>query len=307
MGLTLVVLLLAVHLLAMNVAAAGPLVAAGLSRGGELPNNLLARRVARQALVGLAIGAVLGGGLLVPPNEGLRAALARFPASAYWFAGAELVFSAACMVGVLWAVGAPRPRRALAWGLALATASNLLYHFPPLMAVIGKLAANPRWATAEQIPRAELLRLFARPEILALWAHFVLASFAAAAIAALWPARGESAEAGATKPWTRLAAVALVASLLQLPVGLWLLLASGDAERNAMLGDGLVASGCLVAGVVTALGLLQSLAVVTMGDVAPAIRRRCVVMLVIVATLMTATLATSRRADPSPPPSSSSQ
>ncbi len=298
MGATFIILVLAVHLLAVNIASAGPLVAAWLAGGGEGPRGTLAQRLARQSLAALALGVVLGCGLLAAPNAGLRAALARFPATAYWFAGAELAFSAGCMAALLWALGAGGRRRrlVLAWGLALASTSNLLYHFPPLMAVIGKLAADPRWTTAEQIPRVDLVRLSARPEVLALWVHFTLASLAAAAIIAMWPKRGEAEASESNGVFRRLAGVALAASLVQLPVGLWLLLTSGDAERNAMLGETVAASASLLAGVAAALGLLQSLAAVTMGDAAPAMRRRSGVLLAIVAVLMTATLTTSRKA-----------
>jgi hypothetical protein len=302
-------LLIAIHLLAMNVASAGPLAAAWLAgRGGLGPE--LARRVARQSLQGLGLGIVLGGALLLAPNAGLRAALGRFPASTYWFAAGELVFSAVVMAGLLWIVNAPRRRPVLAWGLALVSASNLLYHFPPLMAVIGKLAADPRWATEASISHAALLRLVRRPDVLALWLHFILASIAAAAIVALWPSRSESSTA-LTEPSERilrqLAAAALVATLAQLPVGVWLLTSAETAERNAMLGQGVATSTLFLGSLVAAFVLLHALARATLGDVDPTTRRRSAWLLLAVVVLMSATLTASRRAPSALRPATSSR
>lgn len=292
-----VILLLATHLLAMNVASAGPLAAAWLASQGDL-GAVLARRMMRQSLGGLGVGALLGGALLLAPSAGLRAALGRFPASTYWFAAGELAFSAAVMAGLLWIVRSPRRRPVLTWGLALVTASNLLYHFPPLMAVIGKLAADPQWATEAPISHAALLRLIRRPDVLAMWLHFTLASIAAATIVAFWPSRRESSTAP-TEPseriLRRLAAAALVATLAQVPVGVWLLAATESRERDAMLGQGIATSALFLGGVVAALALMHALASATLGDLAPTTRRRCVWLLAAVIVLMSATLITSRR------------
>jgi hypothetical protein len=296
MWISFTVVLLAAHLLAMNVAAAGPLAWAWLvGRRGDGRRLELARRIASRSLLALGVGIAIGAALLAAPNPELRAALRRFPASAYWFAAAELAFSAGWMAVMLFAGRRFQGRPWLAWFVAIASASNLIYHFPPWMAVIGRLAVDPSWAADEVIPRAALLRLAARPEILALWMHFVLAAFAGAAIAALWPVRGAEADVADTSPWRPLAAAALVASLLQLPVGVWLTATSSPAMRDALLGGELYASACFLAGVLAALWLMHTLALIALGDATPAMRRRAGWSLVVVALLMTATLVTGRR------------
>jgi hypothetical protein len=295
-------LLLALHLLAMNFAAAGPLAAVWLKNPGR-SGAAAAARVARQSLAALGAGIVLGVPLLLLPNEPLRAALNRFPASTYWFAGAELAFSAICTLLLVSVLRGPRPRPVLAWLLAAASATNLLYHFPPLMAVIGKLAGDPGWAEAAVIDHRTLLTLARRPEIVAMWMHFVLASVAVAAVAALLPgaaAGGEAPSLDAPGPLVAergirgLAGIALTASALQAPVGAWLLLAVGASTRDALLGGDLVASACFVGGVVAAIALLQALAAIALGDVTAARRRRTAWLLVAVAVLMSATLLFSR-------------
>jgi hypothetical protein len=285
---------LAIHLLAVNVAAAGPLVAAWLASRGRagLP---VGRRVVWQSLAGLSVGAVLGGGLLLTASERMQAALTRFPASTYWFAGMEIAFSAACVGGMLLAIRADRARPWLAWLLALASASNLLYHFPPLMTVIGKLANDSLWARERVITREVLNHQAMRPEVLAFWVHFTLASIAAAAIIASALAPRDASRPEHERLFRRLAGAALAATLAQLPVGVWLLVAGGSAERDAMLGERLVASAAFMGGVIAALALAYTLAMIMLGDAAPNMRRRSGWLLVTVAVLMSATLMASRR------------
>lgn len=285
---------LAIHLLAVNIAAAGPLVAAWLaSRGGA--EMIAARRTVRQSLAGLAVGAMLGGGLWLTASERMQAALSRFPASTYWFAAMEIAFSVACVGGMWLVLRADRARPWLAWTLALASASNLLYHFPPLMTVIGKLANDPLWASERVIDREALMHLAMRPEVLAFWLHFTLASIAAAAIISAAVAPREATEPEHQGMFRRLAGAALAATLAQLPVGVWLLVAGGNAERDAMLGEQLLASVAFMGGVIAALALAYTLAMIALGDAAPNMRRRSGWLLVAVAVLMSATMTASRR------------
>jgi hypothetical protein len=288
-------LLLAVHLLAMNVASAGPLVGAWLAWRGE-QDSAHSRRVFRTSLYALLVGSLLGGSLLVWPSDGLREALGRFPADAYWFGALELLFSTACMA-VLAFGGTPIVRRSwLVGGLAVASATNLLYHFPPLMAVLGELAADPAWAKADVIDRAALLQLWARPEVISLWAHFVFASIAVSCVATMLPTRSsslEEREEPASRVDRRLGAVALVVSALQIPVGLWLLGTTGVGERDLILGGGLIATLCFGGGVLAALWLLQTLLAVTLGEGRSAVLRSAA-LLVAVTVLMTATLRATR-------------
>jgi len=295
-------LLLAAHLLAMNIASAGPLVGAWLMgrRGpGEESGRELGRCVVRLSLAALVVGSFIGGGLILAPNPPLRAALARFPEDAYWFAGLELLFSAACIGALMVGDWASRFKR-LAFGVALLSSTNLLYHFPPLMAVIGELTANPRWATDELIDRAALLRLWVRPEILSLWLHFALASLAVASIAALRPwSRRVSNDASPMDPAVvqRLGVWALAATALQIPVGLWLLTSTAAEARESMMGSNALASACFAGGVLAALWLLQTLLALALGDDGGAVRRAGW-LLVVVTVLMSATLRTSRTAAP---------
>jgi len=294
-------LVLAAHLLAMNVASAGPLVAAWLlwqGRNSGQIGALWSHRLSRLSLAMFGIGSALGAGLLLLPNPALRGALARFPVDAYWFAGIELVFSAACMAALIIGRDWFAKRRWMAAAVALASATNLLYHFPPLMAVIGELAADPSWAPAEVLDRPALLQLWRRPEILSLWTHFILASLAVAPIAALWQRTRRDIELddpSAAPIVRRLGAWALGATVLQLPVGVWLLAAADDTVRQSMMGRDTAASLYFAGGVVAALALVQALVDIALGE-GPRGVRRAGWLLVLVTVLMSATLRTSRTA-----------
>ncbi len=255
------------------------------------------------SLIGLAAGAALGAALLAAPNEQLGAALARFPASTYWFASAEIAFSAVWILGLACASPYIAGRPVWAWLLASVTASNLLYHFPPLMTVIGNLASDPRWTTIDLIDRPALLKLWRRPEVLALWFHVILASLAVAALAALWPTRRDATDqtrASVDAVYRKLAAAAFAATALQVPVGLGVLATTNPRARDALMGQQVGASMLLIAGIVATLGLLQSTAQIALGDVSPALRRRAAWFAVGVAVLMSGALLVSRRAQSTP-------
>jgi hypothetical protein len=252
----------------------------------------------RLSLAALVSGSMLGGALLAVPSDALRIALGRFPESAFWFAGIEILFSAACIAALVVCGERLYKRPYLSMGLALLSSSNLLYHFPPLMAVIGELAADPLWSPVPRVDRAALLRLWLRPEVLALWMHFVLASLAAAPIVAIW----RSADAGPTSHGIirRLGGAALAATLLQIPVGLWLLMTTDRAAQDALLGGDILAGLCFAGGVLGAMWLLQTLAAVTFGGDRSA-ATRAGYLLVAITVLMTATLRSTRNvaAEPS--------
>ncbi len=300
-------LLLAVHLLAMNVASAGPLAGAWLRRlscrDGAANSDLLergARETFRWSLLSLAIGAIIGGAMLWAPSAGMRAALRRFPADAYWFAGAEILFSAACIFGC-WKLSR-RPK--LTWLLAIIAATNLLYHFPPLMAVLGELAADPYWADDEVLHRKALIRLWIRPEVLSLWAHFALASIAVGfttALAVCHRVVRNKSEQVDDRTARLLAGWALGATILQIPVGIWLLLASDEAAQQSMMGESWLATIGLAGGVWVALGVMQSLATIAWGGSDRRQVNRACVLLALTVLFMSVTLRVSRRAGVEPP------
>ena len=169
-----VTLLLAFHLLAMNLASAGPLALfwipapAGPLAAPESPAQAAQRRMLRWSLGAFVLGMVSG--VLqwqLFPGEGLTEALRRFPLRALSFAGIELLFSLVCLLTLARDGPILRARPGLKKLLAVFAATNLLYHFPPLMAIIGQLAANPHWTAEPVLDRSAVLGLMTRGHVLA--------------------------------------------------------------------------------------------------------------------------------------------
>jgi len=298
------ILLVSSHLLAMNLATAGPLLALWLRcrRGGDDPlSQQIGLAVVGISLAGLLVGMLLGGAaILFAPDEGLWNALLRFPASAYWYGAAELAFSALCLLGMVavwhrggwwkWLVGV----------LAMLSVTNLSYHFPPWMLVISNLASDPGWAAGELFDRAQLLPLMLREEVLALSVHVVMSSIAVAACGVLWlVARkdAETIESPGGRQIARGAAIcALVVSVLQIPIGVWVLLSLPAGGRNALLGDSLLASLLFIASLLLVFRLLQRLFSVAMGEFDRKQVQHVVWLLIAVVVMMTASMRLSREA-----------
>lgn len=295
-------ILLSVHLLAMNVASAGPLVCVCLRGRRSAPTetaNQVGRQLAWLSVAALVVGMLLGGAIVyVPSNAALWEALRRFPARTYWHASSELAFSLACMTVYAGAWRRLERRRWLHVVLALVATTDLLYHFPPLMAVIGKLASNPSWTITQVIDRPVLRGLIIRGDVASLWIHFVLASLAVAGVTALVlvSRRGESvwADQSAQRAARVAAGIALGATILQLPVGVWVLSAMSQVARGALMGESPWASLLFLAALLLVLLLAGRLLAIAWGDAPRVDARRAGWLLVGVVVLMTASMRASR-------------
>ena len=298
----LILVLLSVHLLAMNVASAGPLLCIWLSWRCDGPENVayrLGRSLVWMCVVAFVLGMVTGAALLfLPPSENLWAALRRFPARAYWYAAAELFFSLVCLLLYAGTWRLLRHHRWLHALLALMSATNLMYHFPPMMAVIGHLAVNPVWTAVPIIDRSDFLKLIARDNVLALSAHFVLASLSVAAVLLLLMlARCVEAtedESERTRLSRTAASIALGATILQLPVGLWLVLTMPPMSRDALLGESPVTATMFFLGLLAVFLLLGQLLEIALGGVRVAALHKAAWLLLFVVLLMTAVMRYSR-------------
>jgi hypothetical protein len=305
------VLVEAMHLVCVNFAAAAPLLAAGLEwRSVRTGNSRLAwaaRRLARGALGSLAVGALLGlamAGLLSwQLGSGYAASLRRLPMLRYGFAAAELGFYA-LSVGAFLAlvpkveVRAPL-RRWAARLLALAASTNVLYHFPPLFAVLLGLRGDP---AGPVLSSAELKALRLDPLVLALLVHHVLAAFAVsgAGLMLLATQRPERDTEGlpSADPLLRIGAwTALLPTLLQWIAGMVVLAQLSPAGRGALLGGDLLATALFGLALFTTLGLLHLLAAAAFGPPEPRAAWRAAAMLALVIVLMVGTLQRARAAE----------
>lgn len=295
----LIALALAAHLLAMNLAVAGPMLCIwlwGRNRSADPIRGHVGRTLASASLYALAIGSALGAMLWLFGSKTLNDAIMRMPTRGLWFAGLEILFSLACIWGCVRCWKAQKDRRWLHAGLALLSSSNLLYHFPPLMTVLSRLAIDPNWAREDELTRPVLLSLMSRPEVLALTAHFAIASVAASAITCLWMLRVTIGESSSVKRLAKGSAwIALVATALQLPVGVWLMVSLPKSEMTSMMGNNVLASLSFLGALLLTFMLLQRLLNIAIGEIRAKDMLSVAWILVALVFLMTITLLNSRQ------------
>jgi len=332
------ILLFAAHLLAVNVASTGPLIAAWLDlREGR--GDATAGRVGRQlvtwSLIGLVVGSLLGVAMgMAFWDDGYRLATFRLKSKIY-YGVAEIAFSLVLILvqGWCWQRGWGNSRRGR-WGrgfLALLASTNLLYHFPLLLVVFARIASGVDSGDTP-LTSADFRQRIVDSTVLARSLHFWLASVAvggaalmAAAARGLKPSTSPLSTDHETSPSDqrpdeqrlddqppsdlddqRLVAwgarLALVPTLLQMLSGVWLLVQLEPDVQGRILGGDVAASLTFVAGVGGALWLMHRFAGLALGAVT---RRSVLVTLVglaLVVLFMTATLRQiERRARSSAP------
>jgi hypothetical protein len=246
------------------------------------------RRLAWWSLWSLVAGGVLGGGLvgliwLAGDYEFFRA-VAVVPASRVWFGLAEWMVSVLLLVLYArgWSHDTANWRRYRI--LPVLSSTNLAYHFPLLFAAISQIADRPElWD--QVLTRAEFRDWLFSPLSIAIAVHVLLASLAVAGVLLILLAIGnqfdniEAVEAATLsgdpsisdqKPAAALlslgAWVALIATAIQLPVGLWVLLVAPESSRNRLLGDHLASAVAFAAGVLLAFWMLHVLLAIALGE-----------------------------------------
>jgi hypothetical protein len=216
-------------------------------------------RLARWCVLGIVFGGLTGFvyGLIVWDSRFARQIDAC--ASRVVFAGVEYVFSLV-LVTVYWIMtrrGAREassltPGRRLAGVILLSLgATNLAYHFPPLLLVLGSIPTDALGA-GERLRGSELRGWLFSPYAITGWLHFLVASAAFASLAATLAVRPGSREwshAPATEleqRQKRLAQAAFVATAAQWLVGPLVVIFQMRDAQWAMMGGTLHATALLV-------------------------------------------------------------
>ncbi|HEX9595970.1 MAG TPA: hypothetical protein VF982_03750, partial [Anaerolineales bacterium] len=190
--------------------------------------------------------------------------------------------------------------------LAVASTTNLLYHFPPLLTVLGELAARPRLTAEETITHAVYRQLMLRPEVLAQVAHFAVAAAAFAGWALMCVAhysresRVESQEPEESRQGydsliSAGAWIALAASLAQLAVGLLVLVELPIGSRGMLLGNDWLSASLFFVAIMATFALLHVLAMVALGDTRGSVVQRSSLLMLAVVVLMAGTLIRVRQ------------
>lgn len=295
-----ITLLFATHLLCVNVASAGPLVAAWFDwlegRGSTLAGQT-GRYLAWWAVALLVPGGALGiavGALYW--DDAYRQVLARLT-SKFHFGVWEVLFSLVLMLAqALWWRARPQARtgeRVTRILVALLASTNLLYHFPMLFAVIEHTVASGE-ATREPIASSVFREVAFQPAILSRALHFVLAAVAMCGVMLLGFALRLRRRGADEEDVQRVAAwggqIALVPSLVQIPVGLWLTASLSRPLQSAVTGNDTLATVLLLASIGLALWMMQTLAAIAIGDSQRSQLIKAMALMVVVITLMSGTL-----------------
>lgn len=247
---------------------------------------------------GMSVGLMLTGWLWIRHSPAYWQAVGRFPSRTFGFAAGELAFTAACLAAylALWERWLNRPWLHALIGVAAAT--NLLYHFPPLMIAVGNLATWPEWVTEAEVARPVFRSLFLRQVFMGQVLHFALASIAVGGALLMLLADRLPAEVDGSPAASRLtrsgAGIALAASLMQFAVGPWMLLSFPATMRDALIGDDWLASLLFFVSIVAAVGMVRSLGLIVLGDEGRHVVRQSVILLSAVILLMVAALARTR-------------
>ena len=298
-------LLLGTHLLAIGVAASGPIICILLSWRTEIesPAFKVGRKLAWWSVGGLLVGMILGTlSLFLLSDQSYWEVLSKVPEGDLWFAGSELLFSLVCLV--TYAATWKQLQRRRGWHglIGLVSVTNLLYHFPPLMIVLGQLTDGSAQLNSDWLDRATLLELMFRQEVVAPWLHFVLATYTIAGGAALWLFSRQQITASESEepegPVRKVAIATLVVSISQLPIGLWLVTTIPQSSRAALMGKSAVASLAFLAAMLVVFLLLGRLIKIALGEFTAEDLRKAALWMVLVVLAMAISTRSSREQSP---------
>ena len=296
-----VALILGAHLLCVDLAAAGPLVCLWLDRKegrGDEEAGRAGRFLLKASLHALLVGTLLGvvAGCFLWDAQ-YREQLMRL-ASRVHFGVWEWLFSLVLLYlyRLSWrdATTCCGAKRRLRWFLPLLASTNLLYHFPPLFLIFSQL--NPAGA---ELTSAEFRARLVDGYVVARTVHFCLAALAVSGITLIIYTLKKGGSAETTEqtyqPARWGARLALVATLLQLPVGIWIILQMGPAAQRTVMGGSLITTGLFVASLIGALALMHCLSVLAFGAFQRVLAVRTISLMILVILLMTLVARQSRQ------------
>lgn len=267
--------ILAVHLLAANVAALGPFFAFAFEwRQSRLPDPAAAepgKRLAWAALGATVLASVVGAvalGLLLAADESGRyeRALMSVPSRGIWWGVPERLWSGLIEIVVfcltlwgailtwdLWRTAAPGKRwwgRIIQRGLMLFAGTNVLYHLPVLFAVLAVSSTRPDW----QDGNVRFVVMMTDAEVVARVVHSTLGAIAVVGtllcVPGVW---GDDASERLAVRWGSVSAAA--ATSLNWVAGFVLLFQLPSLAQNRLLGWNTLETLVFVAALATALRL----------------------------------------------------
>ncbi len=287
----LIAILQAAHILCFNLTAAGPLVCIVLhfhqakESGTELQNvaGEIGEQLAKWSFWSICLGSLLGLILLAvvwETNEAYRLTLLRFPKKHYWMAGSELFISMLFML-IYWKCWTRwKKRKWLHSFFAVFATTNILYHFPPMMSGIRKLAEYPELVLEETVSHQAFLKIWLKQDVLIFSTHVWLACFAVSGMVLAYLAdryqgqaqKGMNQETmkkttNNSERYIQLGGwIFLIPTLLQLLVGFFVLLTIPAGQQAALMGSNLLATSLLGVSIVVSLWLMHQWTRISLGD-----------------------------------------
>ena len=271
------------------MASGSPLICAWLEWRGGLVELRASRSLVSLSIATLVLGGVLGLalGALKGTSDYWQLWVGPLGYKAAWGV-LELMFSLVLLIGCwLWA---GRQRSAARWpriaraALLVLAATNLLYHFPFLFIVANRVWMEGLPAGHTSIDAATFRQLMMAQDTPALAVHVMLASVAVSGLvlAILGLQQADSRLIGWGGRWS------LAATLVQLPVGLWILGTMPADLQSRVLGTDGFATALFLISVVATLWLARELASLSMGESSRlAVLRSCAAMLIVVSLMTT--------------------
>ena len=288
----------------MNVASAAPLFAIWIGcchRRWALPETqqngevqLVAWRGVQMLLWGIVLGIGLATVVWLRGDRALFQVLPFFHHKLFW-AVWELAFYFPC-VALLVKLHAKSFRGAgvLRLSFAFLASSNLLYHFPTLFSVMSHVAARPN-SLQEPVGPSEFRTLMMQGHVASMSVHFAFASLTVMAVEVLCRFTRESSDASinadhGAKMARRAAGVALAATALQVPVGVWLMFRMDPSAQQQLMGGNLLSTTLMGMSVLATFGLLHLLAASVFGKPIAAFAHRSRIVLALIIAMMSGVL-----------------
>lgn len=310
----LIILVLGLHLLAANVAAAGPIVSAWLDwrsgRGDQLAGHA-AGYLSQSALLALLVATVLGAILFgLAWTDPFRTAIERLGYKLVSAVG-EWLFSFILMaVHLFWYKRKPdvgRLARIARMVVAILAATNLLYHFPVLFTVLAKTSAG--YLPGDEAIRGGLFReQLLSGDVVSKTLHVWLASFAVTGVMLMGYALRLERRGGSSEDVQRLARWggmwSLVPTILQIPVGIWVVTQLPRPAMRTLMGRDPVTSVLFVLSIGLAFALLHLLAAAAMRGANRQTMLRSMILMAVIVIIMSGVLHRTNRvrasAEPKP-------
>jgi hypothetical protein len=303
----LVIFVVAIHLVAVNLAAAGPVLAAlvewyGTRRGRPaivIAAFALAKWSLAAAVLGFSLGLLALAAITIWQPGGdsaYLAAIKQVTSGRWWFTAGEIVFYFVCLTAYVLLWRRLERFRLAQRAIALAAGTNLLYHFPALFTMLSILVERPE-LHGKTLDRQLYLRLLFDAETLARVLHVWLASIAVSGLALAGIAVRLNRQSN-TDDFASVAKlggrISLVATLLQVPGGVWVLTTLPESQQQSLMGDSLVCTALFGASIAAALALMHQLSMLSLGDATKKRIGVTALLMVCVVLLMTATLHIAR-------------